>query len=158
VDVQVPYGAGTTNLTSYWDLVEELWAAESDFILLEEDVLCSEELIQSMWECCEPWCSGYFAHYWNDAKGHLWTDSWLACLKFGSIRQRIPDMMARAAKHFPQRHWGVLDRGLFQVLYEEEGISPHLHEPHMYHLKPQIPREYGIQPPPWVPGFEPLAE
>ncbi len=44
-------------------------------------------------------------------------------------------MMARAARHYPERHWGDLCRGLFRVLYDEEGLSPHLHFPAMAHLK-----------------------
>ncbi len=47
-------------VTSYWDLVAELWNSESDFILLEEDVLPTEAMIRSMWACTEPWCSGSF--------------------------------------------------------------------------------------------------
>jgi hypothetical protein len=37
--------------TSYWDLVAELWTWEGDFIVLEEDVLQTEELINETSAC-----------------------------------------------------------------------------------------------------------
>jgi hypothetical protein len=63
------------------------------------------------------------------------TDSWIGVVKFGSIRRRVPDLMARAEKHIHNRHWAYLDQKIFRVLYGEEGVSPHLHFPYMIQLK-----------------------
>lgn len=63
----------------------------------------------------------------------LRTDSWLGLVRFGSIRRRIPDLLERAARHYPGREWWALDRALFRVLYDEKGLSPHLHHPAALH-------------------------
>src|SRR5439155_1328245 len=108
--------------TSYWELFEELWMADRDFIVLEQDVVPTEELIQSMWQCTKPWC--------NSELGQL------GCVKFGSIRQQIPDMMARASRTVRSHWFELLDSGVHLVLCREEGLSPHVHGPVPRHLHP----------------------
>jgi hypothetical protein len=124
-------------LTSYWDLLDELWTAES-FIVLEEDVLPTEDLIRNMWNCAEPWCSGTFGRWYGPelGPGHvLRSDSWLGCVKFGAIRRIVPDALSRAADHYPKREFWDLCRGIDSVLADEERLSPHLHFPPLLHLK-----------------------
>ena len=165
----------TTALTGYWDMLDVLWTGEDDFIVLEEDVLPTSEMIREMWACPEPWCSGTFGRWhWavlcarpdgvkpcGEPPGRcgqsdmspekaariaacplrlagrkvLVSDSWLACVRFGSIRGQIPDLLARAAAHCPGREWWTLDRALFRILYDDELLSPHLHFPPVVHLK-----------------------
>jgi len=179
--------------TSYWDLFVELWAGQSDFISIEEDVLVTPELIEAMQTCDHEWCSGTYGRWWweqlcaptwpkwcseppgrcgessmteeklarlracpHRAAGRtvLRSDSWLGCVRFGSIRRRFPDLLERAAKHYPGREWQNLDHAMRRVLYDEELLSPHLHFPHMRHLKeggphyddPWGPEQYEADP------------
>ena len=132
-----------TTDTSYWELFEELWAAEDDFVVVEQDVVPTDELIQSMWECREPWCSTELGQ--------------LGCVKFGSIRQQIPDLMARASKKVPSHSFELVDSGLTLVLVSELGLSPHLHHPSPIHMHPpmtdeQAARARGMQGPVWPEG------
>jgi hypothetical protein len=162
-------------ITSYWNLVNELWSSEGDLVLLEQDVLPTEALIREMSACPEPWCSGTYGRWWWEplcarAEGAkpcgeppgrcgvsemteaklariaacplrrggrtvLRSDSWLACVKFGSIRSQFPDLLARAAAYFPGREWYSLDRAMWRVLYDDELQSPHLHFPTLRHIK-----------------------
>jgi hypothetical protein len=120
--------------------VAELWTGEDDFIVLEEDVLPTEELIREISACSEPWCSGTYGRwYWallcartdgekpcREPPGRcgksdmspekaariaacplrlagqkvLISDSWLACVKFGSIRRLIPELLVRRQRIF----------------------------------------------------------
>jgi hypothetical protein len=172
-------------LTSYFDLVEQLWAGEEDFINWEHDVLPTEGLVNEMWACDRPWCSGSFGRWWweqrcartegekpcGEPPGRcgqsdmsqekaariaacplrlaggtvLRSDSWLGLVKFGSIRGQVPDLLRRAearpwiqSDRYPARYFDNLCRGIDRVLADEEGLSPHLHFPHLVHLK-EIP-------------------
>jgi hypothetical protein len=125
-----------TSPTSYWELYEELWAAEADFICLEEDVLPSEELLRSMWACPAPWCTATFGRWrvgtpWGPRM--LWSDSSLGLVKFGAVRHFVPDAMVLAARLYPARHWTDLDQGI-EVL-GLRGQSAHLHLPHALHVR-----------------------
>jgi len=124
-----------TTPTSYWELFEELWSAEPDFIVLEEDVLPTAELVEDMWACTQPWCTGTYGRWSINASGLLWSDSQLGFVKFGSIRCLFPDIMKRAARLFPERHWTDLVYGLQLVGQPWTGFSPHLHLPHAVHLR-----------------------
>jgi hypothetical protein len=122
--------------TSYWELVEELWMAEADSIVLEEDVLPPAGLVEDMWACTEPWCTGTFGRWrvgtpWGPKM--LWSDASLGLVKYGAIRRLVPDAMEQAAKLFPARRWTELDQGV-EVL-GLRGHSAHLHLPHAVHLR-----------------------
>ena len=170
---------GMPGSTSDWELFEESWADEGDFISIEQDVLATEEMIREMWACSEPWCSGTYGCWWWEelcapTEGPKWcgeapwprcgtttvtheklarvtacrqlhgrtvlrSDGCLALVKFGSIRRQFPDLLARAARHHPTRHWRELDRAMWRVMYDEELLSPHLHFPPVAHLKPAGP-------------------
>jgi hypothetical protein len=137
-------------ITGYWDLLADLWTSDSDFIVVEEDVLPSAELIGSMWTCSEPWCSGSYGRWSSIPKRRLiQSDSSLGCVKFGSVRRRFPDLMARASAHHPGHQFWVLDTAIFEVLQAEGSMSAHLHFPPMRHLdedrRPGTPRPHD----PW---------
>jgi hypothetical protein len=127
--------------TSYWSLVEELWLGEESFVLWEEDVLPTAELIEDITTCTEELCSGTFGrwHYERVSGRRVRkSDSWLGLCRFSAdLQRRVPDALILAAERFPARHWGDLCRGLMDrgVLDAQEGLSPHLHFPHMVHLK-----------------------
>lgn len=130
-----------TTPASYWELFEELWTAEGDFIVLEEDVLPpTAELVEHMWACTEPWCTGTFGR-WNVTQGGgLWSDAQLGLVKFGSIRRVVPEALVHAANLFPARHWTEVAYGLGLCsgrsdTHHPGHISPHLHLPHAVHLR-----------------------
>jgi hypothetical protein len=76
------------------------------------------------WQNC-PWRSA--------GKLLVRSDAWLACNRFGAIRQQIPDLMVRAHRHRPSHHWMLLDGAVFDVLQGEELREPHLHWPPLQH-------------------------
>jgi hypothetical protein len=69
-------GARFVNMShdfAYWDLLEELWGGDDDFMIMEHDVLATDELIESMWACNAPWCSATYGRWWPEllcAPGH----------------------------------------------------------------------------------------
>jgi hypothetical protein len=143
------------------------------------------EMVQEMWACSEPWCSGTHGRwYWERTRaqperevgywptqeeskpcgqphGHrcgynnhpeyeapfkacplryarppvLRNDSYLECVKFGSIRRRVPDLMARVGRYQPTHQYVDLQLLVLYVLQDGEGLSPHLHFPHTRHLR-----------------------
>jgi hypothetical protein len=181
----LPGGPKTTTVTTgYWDLLNLLWAGESDFIVVEHDVLPTAAMVEAMWTCSAEWCSGTHGRwawervcaqpereveYWptqRDLKpcgqphglrcGYgppdsearfeacplrhagplvLRNDSYLECVKFGSIRRRVPDLMGRVGRLQGTHQWDGLERLVLYVLADEEGLSPHLHFPATRHLR-----------------------
>jgi hypothetical protein len=135
--------------SSYWDLLGELWTGERDFLLWEEDVLPSADLIEGMTACTEELCSGTFGRWYYElvaGRRVLKSDSWLGLVRFSAgLQRRVPDALILAAERFPDRHWGDLCRGLMDrgVLDAQQGLSPHLHFPHMLH------RGQPLYPDPW---------
>ena len=129
----------TTDTTGYWDLLNLLWSGDDDFLVVEHDVLPTEECVRSMWACTEEWCSGTHGRWaWERSKAGavvLRNDSYLECAKFGSIRRRVPDLMARVGMYQPNHQWIGLETLVLSVLQDEEGLSPHVHFPRTRHLR-----------------------
>jgi len=121
-----------TKETSYFELLEKLWAEQRPFLLLEQDVVPGVTLVRDMWSCpCELCCGCYEP----SAPLNGWAA--LGLVKFsGDVLRRVPDAMARVARLLPERNWMHLDLALLdRVLLAEEGIKPHVHKPFMLHLK-----------------------
>jgi hypothetical protein len=134
-----------TSLTSYFDLLAELWAKQETFILCEQDVVPSTEVILSMAECSALWCSGLFAEPppWapRGAVADVSVDRrpyWSCLLGFNrfsaELQRRVPDAMARVGRLLPERFWPHLDGALIKVLDREERVDRHGHLPAVQHL------------------------
>ncbi len=139
--------------TSYWDMFERLWTGEPDFISIEQDTLGSAELIESMAACDGAWCSATYGRWsWDNVIGGvagigvLGTDGSLGLMRFGAIRQQVPDAIERSLRITPARAFDDLCGSLIRVLRDEEGISVCLHFPPARHLDRNGPR----YPDPWT--------
>lgn len=118
---------------AYHDLLARLWSEGDGLILVEHDVVPSEEGYESLKRCRKPWCALPYPigpHAPNDA--HMAGDS-LGCTKFsGRLMRRFPGVMEEAADHprgagMPPRHWTRLDTRIWGVL-NDYGLRPHVHD------------------------------
>lgn len=112
--------------------------------------------------CPKPYCSGTFGRWYIEPELKDWSpssppprarkrqqrvlrsDSQLGLVKWGSMRQQVPDLFRRVEAHsptdlfrfLPPHHFDHLVPGIFRILHEEEALSPHLHfPPILAHLK-----------------------
>jgi hypothetical protein len=118
---------------AYADLVEALWAAGQDFLLIEHDMLPDKAMVDKMDICGRWWCANPYPvnHQAEMIVGH------------GFVRYRaellaaLPDAASRAGRYsgrYPARHWATHDSRLARVL-TGEGFAPvHRHQPAIGHL------------------------
>jgi hypothetical protein len=80
---------------AYWRLLRDYWAAGETFIVVEHDVLPTRELLESMWQCPEPLCTG------DPAPGAT-----LQCVKFAAaLIGQFPTLLSDIGPH----SWQGLD-------------------------------------------------
>ena len=129
---------------AYFKLLTRWWELGRGFILCEEDVVPSVELLNEMWSCPAEWCSAFFyawggTMYPDEIKPqypwrHRITDT-LALNKFGTtLLRRAPGAMRDAAARTNHRnHYNMLDLALVHegaVLQSHPYLAkPHLHGP-----------------------------
>jgi hypothetical protein len=145
--------------TSYFQLLEALWAKQQTFVILEQDILPTAGLIADLMFCREEWCAGLFAEpppWWAPGVligtvsigGRPYWPCALGCNKFSAgLQRRVPDAVTRVARLMPERYWPHLDDGLINiVLSKEERLLTHGHLPPVQDL-----HRYGQ---PWIPRIE----
>ena len=117
--------------TSYCALMSRLWSEGEGFIVVEQDVLPTVEILHEMWTCPEEWCHGY----WIDPPSDIPHWQWLGCAHFSaSLLKRAPDIMGKLAEQ-RQTHWNQQDISLCLALQAtRDGRGPHLHNPPVTHL------------------------
>jgi hypothetical protein len=126
--------------TAYADLVEGLWAAGADFLLVEHDMIPTVEAVERMERCGQWWCACPYAV--NHQAGE-------EIIGFGFTRFRAqlltaePDAALAAGRwqgQWPPRHWACIDSRLARVLTARvdpstgHGWLPHRHRPGVGHL------------------------
>jgi hypothetical protein len=119
--------------TAYAALLEGLWAAGEDFLIVEHDMVPTPAMVDQMESCQRWWCvNPYAANEWGT----------LVVCGFGFTRFRAglmaaePDAFAAAAAvgdRWSRRHWMGMDGRLVSVI-ADRGYRPHAHEPVIEHL------------------------
>jgi len=138
----------------YFKLVTRLWAGRG-FILCEQDVKPSVDLLNELWACTAEWCVGWFwtwggtmmegdmrpQHPWR----HRSTET-LALSKFGTtlLRRAPRAMQDAAARTNGRQHFNGLDL----ALVHPGGVLQN----HPYFAEPHLHGPVGHRPePPWLP-------
>ncbi|HWW87039.1 MAG TPA: hypothetical protein VNZ26_25760 [Vicinamibacterales bacterium] len=131
------------DVQAYWRLLRDLWAAGNAFIVVEHDVLPTQELLEAMWVCPEAICTGNFA------------PCDLQCVKFSAgLIQQFPTLFDDIGPH----SWQGLDMaiqrsldrnlpvrycnhgGLFGTCVLDGQVARrHLHHPQIRHLSVETP-------------------
>jgi hypothetical protein len=145
----------TGEATAYFTVMTRQWESGHGFLLLEEDVAPTPEILVEMWSCPAEWCSAFF-WAWDGAvmdgesrprrpTRHKVAGT-LALNKFGtSLLGRAPGAMQDAAARTNDvRHFNQLDL----ALVNSGGVL----QGHPYHAVPHIhgPVDHRT-PPAWVP-------
>jgi hypothetical protein len=145
----------TGDVTAYFTVLTRQWESGRGFILCEEDVAPSVELLNEMWACEHEWCSAYFMLYDGPIldgqtrpahpRRYRVSDT-LALNKFGTtLLRRAPRAMQDAAartngvNHFNQLDLQLVHEGAVLQSHPYFG-RPHLHGPVDHRM-----------PPAWVP-------
>jgi hypothetical protein len=116
---------------SYWELLVELWRGET-FIVVEHDIVPTQEQLQEIWDCPEEWCSRPYR------MGDIETTA-LGCTKFDSrLMRRMPDLVESILEQ--HRHWSGLDSMIVAGLHRR-GAKEHEHLPAVLHLHEPTPPE-----------------
>ncbi len=116
----------------YGNLVAKLWQQGDSFLLIEHDILPTAALLEEMWACPEPWCSGFAWHYpeFRTQPPVRHRQTALYCHKFSaSLIARTP-----AVPSAVRVRWTGMDLTLLGVLAPQP--PPCLHGP-LTHLRVQ---------------------
>jgi hypothetical protein len=144
------------SVTSYFKLMARLWeSGRGGFIVCEEDVAATPELLNEMWSCPAEWCSAFF-WAWDGAvmdgeskpqrPRRYRVSNTMALNRFGtSLLRRAPGVMRdAAARTNGVKHFNQLDL----ALVHENGVLQN----HPYIAKPHVhgPVEHRPEPA-WLP-------
>jgi hypothetical protein len=115
---------------AYWRLLRSLWSLEETFVIVEHDMVPSEEMIPGMWSCPEVWC----AHaYRMDSI----VETALGLVKFGSALLRSTSSLLDGIME-QHRVWSGLDSIVIAELHRR-GYKEHVHQPPVRHLHEPAP-------------------
>lgn len=113
----------------YWELLRQLWEGGRTFVVVEQDMAPTDEQVQALFDCPEPWC----AHDYAGRYGMGLTINpvpTLGAVKFGAeLIAAQPDLL----DDIGQTTWSQLDIDLGRALLDR-GVSFHVHEPSVTHL------------------------
>jgi hypothetical protein len=145
----------TGDVTAYFTVVTRQWDSGYGFLLMEEDVAATPELLNEMWSCAAEWCSAFFWLYDGPLSDRqlrpqrprrLRISNTLALNKFGTtLLRRAPRAMQDAtARTNGMRHFNQLDLALVHPSGVLQG--------HPYYAAPHVHGPVGHRPPPaWLP-------
>lgn len=105
---------------SYHQLIQELWAKQEPFILVEHDIIPWPGAVQQLWTCPEGWCAFPYA-----CLGEL--RAYLGCTKFDPVKLGecpLPEELLT---------WQVMDQRIKKTLMMRQAKC-HMHEPGVTHL------------------------
>lgn len=113
--------------TAYFDLLEGLWEAHADFVIVEQDVAVFPTTLRSFVQCKGDWCQAPYQYLGSPVYPGL------GCARFRSrLLHSEHELMAAVAKHdYPNhgpRHWCTLDASMQRELWAT-GRQACIHEP-----------------------------
>lgn len=116
---------------AYHRLLCEAWAAGTDMLVVEHDIVLEPHVIGELDACDEPWCGFVY----DLAVGYKVC---LGCTRFASaLVQAEPNAMLRAGDSdnsgVNERAWYRIDVRLDRIL-RDRGYTPHPHWPPLRHL------------------------
>lgn len=114
---------------SYFGALYSWWKTGETFAVLEHDVVCRPEVVDSFESCPEPWCVyAYTFCHWECREG--WRNM-LGCTRFRSeLMAAVPDAVSSIPPD--ERDWHNLCDGLGNNL-RNAGFTHHWHHPPVDH-------------------------
>lgn len=113
---------------AYWKAIKERWTGKEGLVVIEQDMVITEEIISSFRSCDKDWCSfGYTA-----APHHGRVTACLGCTKFSAALQRELDLST--VNNGVDISWPEIDVNLAVALElhkfrpHDHGEVTHLHE------------------------------
>lgn len=115
---------------AYYAALNAIWEQGETFAVLEHDVVCRPDVIQSFEECPEPWCTYGYADICHPACQEAWRNQ-LGCVRF---RKELIDAVSLAMFSIPEGNWDwhEMCNGLGDNL-RAAGFTHHWHEPWVEH-------------------------
>lgn len=119
--------------SAYCELLQELWARQESFVIVEHDVLVRPDTLQELAVCPNNWC-GFPVPY----MGTFYPG--MACAKFEqSLIGSNPFAMEQVARMSDdthrERHWCRLDAWLQYIVLPRGGAQRHIHDPPLGHYR-----------------------
>jgi hypothetical protein len=109
------------DVTSYWQLLRDLWQAQEDFLVVEHDIVVPPWTVAALETCPRAWCSVPEDRLGG---GEGWWDANLQCNRFRQsailVHPHLFDVMPEHTRHFQ-----VLDHMALARL--QRRIRPHVH-------------------------------
>jgi hypothetical protein len=114
--LRVEYVDVSAELTSYFDLLNELWLACEDLIIVEQDIVINGGTIPGFIRCNSLWCAAPYPYLGAGVYAGL------GCVRFRkALMEAHPDLMADVATHdYPGHspmHWCTLDAAIQRELW-----------------------------------------
>src|SRR5258708_29468904 len=127
--------------TAYWRLFCDLWSEGERFMIVEQDVVPTDEQLGRLEFCPYDWC--VFPHWCGGSYAYG-----LGCVRFSAgLMRRHPDAMERIAQNdqlgVEPGYWPRMDSFVAMAL-STAGARQHHHHPPVVHL-----HEYELPPTPW---------
>lgn len=113
----------------YGRLIAAQWLARTGFVVVEDDVVPWPGAIQAMLDCPQEWCGYQSPRLWVGTTARGGFTHGLGCTKFS------PEIVARFTPEWDQKRWDEVDGAVFGML---DGLSCHIHEPPVAHIKPSV--------------------
>ena len=116
---------------AYWRLLCEWWERGESFLVVEHDVICRPDIIESVETCPEPWC----CYGYDDICCPGCMDAWantLGCTRFrAELIVAVPDAVS-SIKRPEHLIWTNVCDGIGTNL-RAVGFTHHWHFPAVYH-------------------------
>lgn len=123
----------SADITAYFDLLEQLWAAGEHFCVVEQDIVVRAGTLASFEACANPWCAAPYPYLGSGAYAGL------GCARFRtSLMEKHPDLMDLVALHdydgHSPKHWCTLDAAIQRELWKagEHACTSHLPVGHLH--------------------------
>lgn len=119
---------------AYSHLLRELWAEGKDFVIVEQDVVITDDVIPGFTWCDCMWATHPIPRH-RPPHDPLYAS--LGCVRFhADLIAEHPDLIEVAARFSsgqPAGHWAYLDVAI-DVTLRGRGYEPHVHDPPLVHL------------------------
>lgn len=105
-------------IDDYHALLLKLWSEKESFIIVEQDVIPTPEMIHELWNCKHEWCGARYLI----AGGYMIQP--LGCTKFSA---KMIEACPRMIEKLPHKRWYSLDGDIFTAGHDQAKMKLHGH-------------------------------
>lgn len=120
---------------AYWRLLCEVWNCGEDLLVIEHDVVCRPDVVESMESCPEPWCAFGYHDMCHPECMEAWANT-LGCTRF---RKEMMATVPAAVTGIPEgygRDWHNLCD--YIAASTRPRFTHHWHHPPVVHHKMRL--------------------